>query len=220
MGLTTLLRLEVRRDDDVVIARKRVRQLAGAMGFDGLSQTRLATAASELIRNAHRYAGGGTLDCWLSHDAIRQALHIRVRDDGPGIPHLDTVLGGQYRSTTGLGLGIAGARRLADEFRIEAPAGKGTEVEIAKYLPSGARPFDERAAVAFAAMLASERGGDPYAEMQHQNQELLVVLETLRDRQREVERLNAALLERGILLEAEARVAESARRAAAEASRA
>ena len=133
--MIALLRMDIARDADVVIARKRIRRLAEAAGFDALSQTRLATAASELIRNAFRYAGGGTVESWISRDGTRQAIHLRVSDDGPGIPHLDDVLLGRYRSQTGLGLGIIAARRLSDEFRMEAPAGRGTRVEAT--LPQG-----------------------------------------------------------------------------------
>ena len=218
--MTAMLRMAIARDADVVIARKRIRQLAEAAGFDALSQTRLATAASELIRNAFRYAGGGTVESWISLVGARQALHLRVSDGGPGIPHLDDVLKGRYRSRTGLGQGIIAARRLSDEFRMDAPAGGGTRVEIMKYLPPATRIFDDRAALAFQQSLAAERDGDPYAEVQHQNHELLAVLDSLRERHREVERLNAELVERGVALENEARIAELARRTAAAATRA
>ena len=40
-------------------ARQRARDVAELLGFDRLEQTRIATAVSELARNAHRYAGGG-----------------------------------------------------------------------------------------------------------------------------------------------------------------
>jgi anti-sigma regulatory factor (Ser/Thr protein kinase) len=42
----------VQREPDVVLARQRTRQVAKALGFDAQDQTRLATAVSELARNA------------------------------------------------------------------------------------------------------------------------------------------------------------------------
>ena len=46
-------------DEGVVTARQRTRDIAELIGFDRLEQTRVATAVSELARNARRYAGGG-----------------------------------------------------------------------------------------------------------------------------------------------------------------
>jgi signal transduction histidine kinase len=215
-----LLQLELQNDEDVVLARRRVRQLAAALGFDSQAQTRIATAASELVRNAYRYANGGRVDCWLTEAHPDRIFHLRVRDDGPGIPHLASVLGGTYKSTTGLGLGLIAARRLADDFFIEAPVGAGTTVEIRKLVPRGAPPFGQHEAAHFADLLARERRNDPFAEVQHQNQELLRVLAELRERNREIERLNAALERRGAELVVHAAAADEARQLADEASRA
>ena len=45
---TPLLRIQLRRGEDVVIARRRTRQLAEHLGFDAQEQVRLATAMSDL----------------------------------------------------------------------------------------------------------------------------------------------------------------------------
>ncbi|HSK30628.1 MAG TPA: histidine kinase, partial [Candidatus Limnocylindria bacterium] len=52
----------VQREPDVVSARQRTRQIATALGFDVQDQTRLATAVSELARNAYSYANGGKIE--------------------------------------------------------------------------------------------------------------------------------------------------------------
>jgi signal transduction histidine kinase len=218
--MAPLLQLELQNDEDVVLARRRVRQLAAALGFDAQAQTRIATAASELVRNAYRYAKGGRVECWLSEAHRGRVFHLRVRDDGPGIPHLASVLGGTYKSSTGLGLGLIAARRLADDFFIEAPEGAGTTVEIRKLVPHGAPTFGQREAARFADMVAHERRNDPFAEVQHQNQELLRVLAELRERSGEIERLNAALERRGAELLVQAAAADDARRLADQANRA
>ena len=44
------------------MARQRARQIAALLGFDGQDQTRIATAVSEIARNAFRYAGGGKVE--------------------------------------------------------------------------------------------------------------------------------------------------------------
>src|SRR4051794_11456158 len=104
--MTRLLTVRGARDEDVVAARQRARQIADALGFDSQDQTRIATVVSEMARNVARYAGSGSVEFAL--DDAAGALGIVVADSGPGIPHLDAVLAGQYRSNTGMGLGIVG----------------------------------------------------------------------------------------------------------------
>ena len=61
----------------------------------------------------------------------RRCVHVEARDQGPGIGNLEEILGGRYKSRSGLGLGILGTKRLADQFRIDSsPAGTRVEVEV------------------------------------------------------------------------------------------
>ena len=57
-----LLSVRIRHEHDIVGARRRARQIADALGFDTPEQTRIATAVSELARNAFAYARGGTVE--------------------------------------------------------------------------------------------------------------------------------------------------------------
>src|SRR5579859_5080991 len=107
-----LLRTEIRHEQDVVLARQRARQIAAALKFDSQQQTRLATAVSEIARNAFQYAGGGEVQFGLEGETAPQILLIRVSDRGPGIHDLRRILDGNYSSKSGMGLGIIGARRL------------------------------------------------------------------------------------------------------------
>ena len=77
-------------------ARRRARQIAAALGFDAPEQTRIATAVSELARNAFQYARRrlGRVRSSKARCAP-QVLIIRVADQGPGIANLDAVLSGQ-----------------------------------------------------------------------------------------------------------------------------
>ena len=47
-----LLRMTLQREPDVVFSRQRARQIAQLLGFDAQDQTRIATAVSEIARNA------------------------------------------------------------------------------------------------------------------------------------------------------------------------
>jgi signal transduction histidine kinase len=197
---TPLLRIQLRRGEDVVLARRRTRQLAEHLGLDAQEQVRLATAVSEVARNAVEYARGGWAQFELDTGGETQ-LVVRVEDQGPGIPHLDSVLAGTYRSSNGLGVGLLGARRLVDRFRIETTPGQGTMVELGKVLPSGQRRPPMVSAAELGRRLAAVRPDETAAEVEIQNQELVRVLATLAEQQVELERLNAELNEtnRGVL---------------------
>ncbi|HEX8672180.1 MAG TPA: ATP-binding protein, partial [Longimicrobium sp.] len=191
--------LVLRGEQDVVLARQRARHAALLVGFDAQGATRIATAVSEIVRNAHAYAGGGTVEIGVEEERGVRSLAIRVADRGPGIPHLDEVLAGRYRSPTGMGVGLQGTRRLMDAFAVETTAA-GTVVTMAKRLPAGAAPT--AAALDRAAdTLAREVSHDAAAEVRRQNQELLRLLASLEERQDELARLNAELEEtnRGVL---------------------
>ncbi|MFN7131374.1 MAG: ATP-binding protein [Myxococcales bacterium] len=192
-----LLTVELRRDEDVVLARQRTRQLAAVLGFDPQEQTRLATAISEIARNAVRYARGGRL--LLAFDDASQALRMEVVDEGPGIPDLDDVLQGRHRSAGGMG--ILGARRLMDEFAIDSGPG-GTTVRMLRRLPPRRTPLHAaEVAERVATELLSRPPPSAVEELQQQNRETLSALAELQNRQAELVRMSRELEEtnRGVV---------------------
>ena len=196
-----LLSVEIRVEQDVVLTRQRARQIASLLNLNTHEQTGFATAVSELARNAFRYASGGRADFFLRGEDHRPVLGVSVQDKGPGIANLQTILEGRYQSSTGMGLGIIGAKRLSDEFEIQSAPGKGTAVTIRKWLPKRSPPITPQLYATIAAELAQRTPRTALEEVQQQNQELLQALEDLRVRQEEVERLNAELAEtnRGVV---------------------
>jgi len=188
-----VLTVTIKYEHDVVAARRRARQIAGLLGFDAQDQSRIATAVSEIARNAFNYADGGKVEFQVDGGAEQQTLLIEVKDQGPGIDELESVLLGQYRSATGMGLGIMGARRLMDECEISSPRGSGTKVLMKKNLPKRAPMMTAERLGALADQLASERPQSPLEEIQQQNGELLRLLDELRQRQDDLERLNREL---------------------------
>src|SRR5262245_59207464 len=187
-----LLSVRVRQEHDVVAARQRARQIAAAIGFDSTEQTRIATAVSELARNAFMYAGGGTVEFSVEGSAAPQLFIIAVIDRGPGIANLEDVLAGRYRSTTGMGIGIAGTRRLMDHFEVRSGQ-TGTTMTVKKILPRRAGLLTARELLRLSDELATQRPSGLIEELQQQNQELLRTLDTLRVRQEELERVNREL---------------------------
>ena len=122
-------------DEDVVRVRKLVRDQMVALGFSLIDQTKLVTAASELARNTLRYGGGGRAELSLVNDGGRRGVAISFIDEGPGIVDIAKALTDGYTTGGGMGLGLSGARRLADDFELDSAPGKGTRVSITKWKP-------------------------------------------------------------------------------------
>ena len=87
----------------VVVCRQRANQITHLLGLDRQDQTRMATAVSEIARNALTYAGPGSVTFALARVEGDTWFWTTVADEGPGITDLDRVLSGSYRSTTGMG---------------------------------------------------------------------------------------------------------------------
>lgn len=125
--------LPLASDEHVVGVRKAVREHAIAMKLSLIDQTKLVTAASELARNTIKYGGGGVVLLERLRDGLRQGLRLVFADNGPGIADIELALRDGYTSGGGLGLGLGGTKRLADEFTIDSRPGEGTAVAIIKW---------------------------------------------------------------------------------------
>ena len=156
--------VDLRAESDVVRAHQTTRMIAAQLGFSTFEQTRIATAMSEIARNALTYASGGSVTLGL--DDERAALVIVVIDRGPGIVELDAILAGERPSPTGLGVGIPGAKRLMDELTIETTP-TGTRVELRKRVPrrSGGGKIDPGQIGHLRAQLAGQLADDPTQEI-------------------------------------------------------
>jgi serine/threonine-protein kinase RsbT len=120
-------------DEDVVGLRKQVRERAVAIALSLVDQTKLVTAASELARNTLKYGGGGEVHIDLLADGLREGIGLVFVDGGPGIVDAEQALRDGYTTGGGLGLGLGGSRRLADEFDIDSRRGEGTAVSVIKW---------------------------------------------------------------------------------------
>jgi signal transduction histidine kinase/CheY-like chemotaxis protein len=188
-----ILSVTIKYEEDVVVARQRAKQIAHLLGFDLPDQTRIATAVSEIARNAFIYARGGKVRFQVEGRSAPQVLLIEVKDQGPGIANLTTILQGEYHSKTGMGLGIVGTRRLMDQFEIDSAPGKGTTISLKKLLPLKAPVLTTARLQQISGQLAEHRPQSALEEVQQQNQELLRMLEELRQRQEELIQLNREL---------------------------
>ncbi|GHF44398.1 signal transduction histidine kinase [Deinococcus metalli] len=184
-----LLSVRLHTDQDVVVARRWTRMIAGHLGVPGQDQTRLATAVSELSRNAVQYAGGGQVDVQVQ--PAQRLLLITVSDHGPGIAALDDILAGRHVSSTGMGLGLAGARRMSDTFDVDSRPGH-TVIRLGKRLPA-ATPVTPPDLDRVIRAVAAAQPVSPLQELRVQNRELLDALAALGHREEQLAALNQEL---------------------------
>jgi serine/threonine-protein kinase RsbT len=125
--------IKIQESADIVLVRQAVRRSAIELGWSLVEQTKIVTAASELARNTLDYGGGGTLKLEAIQEGSRRGLRLIFEDHGPGIPDVDLALQDGFTTGSGLGLGLGGAKRLANEFTIESVVGEGTRVTIVRW---------------------------------------------------------------------------------------
>jgi serine/threonine-protein kinase RsbT len=121
-------------ENDIVMARKIVRDAATTLGFGLTDVTRIVTAASELTRNIYHYAKSGVMHWRSLNSGARVGLELTFEDSGPGIPDVEKAMEMGFSTGKGLGLGLPGSKRLMDEMTIDSTVGKGTTVVVRKWL--------------------------------------------------------------------------------------
>ncbi|WP_229923586.1 anti-sigma regulatory factor [Streptomyces candidus] len=127
----------VSSEEDLLTVRHAVRAATVEAGFGLVDQTRIVTAASELARNAYIHGGGGSLTIEQlrqpPQQGGRRGLRLTVRDEGPGIPDLESALTDGFTTGAGLGHGLGGAQRLMHEFSVHSTTGEGTTVVVTRW---------------------------------------------------------------------------------------
>ena len=126
------VRVAITSDEDLVTARAQGRALAERLGFPRPDPTLIATAISEIARNIVVHVGQGEIVLRPVEDTNRYGLIVIAIDEGSGIRNVEAALRDDYSGRGGLGLGIPGARRLMDDFKIESDA-DGTTVTMTKW---------------------------------------------------------------------------------------
>lgn len=132
----TDLVLAVDGEVGIVTARSEARAIARELGFGLVDQSRIATAVSELTRNIVRYATNGRGEVVIrqvTRPINRLGIEIVVSDDGPGIADVEVAMREGVSSSSGLGMGLPGTRRLMDEMEIDSILGRGTVITTRKW---------------------------------------------------------------------------------------
>ncbi len=130
--------IAVKVSEDIVTARQAGHELAARLGFTLTDRTMISTAISEIARNITSYAGSGEIRLLVDQRDGRRSLIVQAEDQGPGIRDIPRALEDGYSTGRGLGLGLPGARRLMDGLIIDSAPGRGTLIEMWKWVPDGA----------------------------------------------------------------------------------
>src|ERR1700754_3969795 len=75
----------IEKEQDVVPFRNRVKEYAVKIGMSVVNQTKLITAASELVRNMLKYANGGNTKIEVISEGRNSGIRLVFEDKGPGI---------------------------------------------------------------------------------------------------------------------------------------
>jgi signal transduction histidine kinase len=185
----------VRREGDIVKVRERVRRLAREIGFDTTTQIKITTAVSEITRNIYEYAKSGAISLALAERGLDFGLQVTARDDGPGIDEetLRSIMRGAYQSSSGLGVGLSGTRKLMDEFDIQTNPGEGTRVTLVKWMPRGLADAVKNRVEELRAHVGDDVEDSVVEELQQQNRDFVRILGELEDKREQLEELNGQL---------------------------
>ena len=125
--------LHIGTEIDFVTIRSLIRRAAIEAGFGVTDVTRIVTAASELARNAFRFAGGGDMRWRQLENDSAVGIELTVEDKGPGIPNIEQAMQQGYTTGDGLGLGLPGTKRLMNDMVIRTEVGRGTAVTVRRW---------------------------------------------------------------------------------------
>ena len=146
-GMPLIQSVRFLRDSDASWCRQQVTRFASDIGFSGRQLWEIAIAVSELVSNAVKFAGGGTLRIRVVTEP-RTGVEITVEDQGPGIQDIPSALLDGYSEgrmlgdedlisipRRGLGAGLGAVQRMTDSLCIENVDGGGLRAVAVKWLP-------------------------------------------------------------------------------------
>ncbi|WP_205942411.1 anti-sigma regulatory factor [Pedobacter sp. SYP-B3415] len=125
--------IQVVKEQDTVFLKNRVKETATRIKMGLVNQTKLITAASELVRNMLRYGNGGYCDIEVVSSGRNNGVRLTFVDKGPGIADIPQAMKDGFSTGRSLGLGLPGTRRLVNEFDIKSTVGEGTTVMVIKW---------------------------------------------------------------------------------------
>lgn len=120
----------IRNENDITVSLFHIRKIMDKLTFSEMEKQKVLVTVSELTRNILDHTDkAGSFCCEVLNN---RGVRLTIKDEGKGILHIEKILHGSYKNENshGLGLGLAGAKRLMDEFTVETSEGGTTIVAI------------------------------------------------------------------------------------------
>ncbi|MFI5894189.1 sensor histidine kinase [Actinoplanes sp. NPDC051513] len=175
-----LMRMRLRAEQDVFVARQLGREVARAVGMEQQDQTRLATALSEVGRVMLTLGRDAEVAFVVELNGV-PTLRMAVENPSPG-------------GAAEVGPRIAQVGRLVDTLEV-GDGETGTVVRMARRLPASAPRLTPERMDEIRAGLAEHVPGTPLDELSVQNQQLIAALDEVRAQRDDLARLNVELEE-------------------------
>jgi anti-sigma regulatory factor (Ser/Thr protein kinase) len=105
-----------RNESALILLRAKLTVIAQRLGISEIKTGNILLAASELVSNNIKYAGGrGMIQVWQQPGPVLDLVSL---DFGPGIPDLGKAEQDGFSTANTLGKGLGSVRRLSDELHI------------------------------------------------------------------------------------------------------
>lgn len=176
-----LLTIRIEGEQDLIVIRRRTKQIGQLLGLSESEQTKMATAVSEVSRNAWQFAKKGKVVFFID-DANKPYFGVSIEDKGSGIEDVNKYLQGKVNHSRGL----FGARRMVDRFDVDTSE-NGTMIYLRKLLRSRVHAFTTAEISGISESLGKLAQQTPFDEIYSQNQELLNTLGELQQKQEELD---------------------------------
>lgn len=176
----------------MVLSRQRARDLAALLGFDSQNRTHIATAVSEAVRASADLVGPCGVEFTVRGEVLQQMFEVRIHLPKIRISDVRELLEPPKEADFSVASGFIAAQRLAERFVLEDAPGGGVTMILGTSLPSKAG-ITEEGVKRIVQEMATRVPSDPVEEIRRQNQELLSVLDELRERQEDLQTLNRQL---------------------------
>jgi two-component system sensor histidine kinase/response regulator len=191
MPMIPILKLIVKTESDLVVARFRAGQVADLAMIGATDRARMVTAVSEIVRNALTFAGEARIEFNILQSSKVQVVEVVVSDTGPGFD-MSQQTGGVTQAVGG----IAASRKLVDHIEFESGPAAGTKVTLHKNAGKSLPWVTEEIVEDWISTLKNNSPFSVVEDLEQQNKQLLDTLNELRiyrtKLEERTEQLNAA----------------------------
>ena len=193
-----VLSIMITNENHILLARQQARRIAELLHFEALDQSRISTATSELAREMVLHTSGGEIQFSLRSNSNTNTLNVAVRANDPApLEVIVAALEGRGRIRSQQGVGFINAKRLMDHFSVKRDSANNPQLFFAKHLnrPVSSSELDHVLDQTKAIPLNTS------TEIQELNQDIVRTIETLNQRQEEINQLTLELEEtnRGVV---------------------